>query len=374
MAKDYYKILGVEKGASQDEIKKAYRKLAHQYHPDKPGGDEAKFKEVNEAYQVLGNAQKRQQYDQFGQTFGQGGAPGGGFGGFSWEDFARASGGQGPFQGGQQNVEFDFGDLGDVFGDLFGFGRSSRARRGGRASRGGDIQAEMTVTFHEAVFGADKIIELYKLITCPHCSGNGAEPGTKIETCKTCGGRGQVEQVQRTILGAMRSARVCPDCRGEGKIPSQKCRQCRGEGRVKQNEKIKIKIPAGISDGETIRLSGKGEAGARGATAGDLFIGVRVTPDPQFKREEDNILSNIDISFSQAALGTKIPITTLEGEVSLKIPAGTQSGKVFRLKDKGVPHLRSRGRGDHLVTVNVVTPTGLSRQQKKLFEELDNVS
>jgi molecular chaperone DnaJ len=373
MAKDYYDILGVSKNATQDEIKKAYRKLAHQYHPDKAGGNEEKFKEINAAYQVLSKTDKRKQYDQFGSGFEQAGA-GAGAGGFSWEDFSRAGGG-GPFGGGfqQQNVEFDMGDLGDVFGDLFGFGRRGRSQRTRQASPGNDIQTEMNIEFREAVFGAEKVIDLYKNVLCKHCSGNGAEPGTKIETCKTCGGNGQVEQVQRTILGALRSVVVCPDCRGEGKKVSKKCKQCHGEGRVKESERIKVKIPAGISEGETIRLAGKGEAGLKGMTSGDLYITLRVTPDPEFKREGDDIFSETEISFSQAALGDKISVNTLDSEVMLKIPAGTQSGKVFKLKEKGVPHLRTRGRGDHLVTVNVMTPSKLSRKQKQLLEELAEI-
>lgn len=370
MAKDYYDILGVSRSASQDEIKKAYRKLAHKHHPDKASGEEEKFKEVNAAYQVLGKPDKRKQYDQFGSTSEQAGA-GAAAGGFSQEDFSRAGGG-GPFGGGfqQQNVEFDVGDLGDIFGDLFGFGRRGRSRGTRQASRGNDIQTEMNIEFREAVFGAEKLIDLYKNVLCTHCSGNGAEPGTKIETCKTCGGNGQVEQVQRTILGALRSVVVCPDCHGEGKKVSKKCKQCHGEGRVKESEQIKVKIPAGISEGETIRLAGKGEAGLKGMTSGDLYIILRVRPDPEFKREGDDIFSETEISFSQAALGDKMSVNTLDGEVMLKIPAGTQSGKVFKLKEKGVPHLRTRGRGDHLVAINVVTPSKLSRKQKQLLEEL----
>jgi len=368
---DLYSVLGVDKNATQDEIKKAYRKLAHKYHPDKQGGDENKFKEVNSAYQVLGNEQKRKQYDQFGSSFNQAGGAGGP-GGMNWEDFARAQGtaGGGPFGGGfnQQNVEFD---MGDIFGDLFGFGRRSSGGRS-RSTQGNDIQTEMQVEFRDAVFGAEKLVDLYKYKICSKCGGDGAEPGSKIETCKTCQGRGQVERVQQTILGAFRTASVCPDCGGEGKTIGKKCTKCGGEGRAKESEKMKIKIPAGISDGETIRLAGKGEAGQKGTMPGDLFITIKVTPDPNFKREDDNIISEEDISFSQAALGDKIKVQTLDGKVMLKIPAGTQSGKVFKLSGKGVPHLRTRGRGDHLVTVNVVTPTKLTRQQKKLFEELAN--
>ncbi|MBI5037191.1 MAG: molecular chaperone DnaJ [Candidatus Kerfeldbacteria bacterium] len=362
MSKDLYEILGVAKGATQDEIKKAYRKLAHQHHPDKQGGDEAKFKEINGAYQVLSDPERRQRYDQFGSQYEQ--AAGARGQGFSWEDFARAAGGA---QGGQR-VEYDFGDFGDIFGDIFGFGR--RGGRGSRRSAGQDIQTTLTLTFREAVFGTEEVVELYKQVVCDHCQGNGAEPGAKIETCSTCGGRGQVEQVQQTILGAFRTAAVCSSCQGEGKKASKQCKQCGGDGRVRASEKIKVKIPAGIQEGESIRVSGKGEAGGRGAHPGDLYITMRVEPDPVFERKDDDILSTLEISFSQAALGDKVPVETLDGEVILKIPAGTQSGKVFRLGDKGVPHLRSRGRGDQLVTVQVVTPTKLSRKQKQLLEEL----
>lgn len=368
MAKDLYEILGVSKGASADEIKKAYRTLAHQHHPDKASGDEAKFKEINAAYQVLSNADKRKQYDQFGQTFDQAGRQG--QGGFSWEDFARSSQG-GPFGGGfrQDNVQFDMGDLGDIFGDIFGMGRSSSRRRQ-RKARGSDIQTDMRVSFREAVFGVERLVELYKQVPCSNCSGSGAEPGASVDTCATCGGSGQVEQLQRTILGAFRSVGVCPECNGEGKKVSKKCKVCSGDGRVRKTEQMKVKIPAGINEGETIRITGKGETGVRGAGTGDLFITIRVEPDPDFKRDGDDIHSEAAISFAQAALGDKVPVKTLDGEVALKIPAGTQSAKVFRLKGEGVPHLRSRGRGDHLVTVTIVTPSHLTHEQRQLLERL----
>ncbi|XOU94590.1 MAG: molecular chaperone DnaJ [Candidatus Kerfeldbacteria bacterium] len=372
--KDLYEILGVAKEASQDEIKKAYRKLAHQHHPDKSGGDEAKFKEINSAYQVLSNEQKRQQYDQFGQNFNQAGGGQGGQGGFgggmNWDDFARASGGQqGPFGQGGQGAEYD---MGDIFGDIFGFGKRGGASSGASA-QGGDIQAEMQIEFKEAAFGAEKVIDLYKHATCSHCKGNGAEPGSKIDTCKNCNGQGKVERVQQTVLGAFRTATVCPECRGEGKKYDKKCKECSGDGRVKESEKIKVKIPAGIAEGETIRLSGKGEVGLKGAPAGDLYVTMRVVNDPNFNREGDDILSEVNISISQATLGDKINIMTLDGEVTLKVPSGTQSGKVFSLKGKGTHHLRIRGRGDHLVTVNIQIPTKLSRDQKKLFEQLSKL-
>lgn len=373
MAKDYYDILGVSKGASQDEIKRAFRKMAHQYHPDKAGGNEAKFKEINEAYQVLSNSEKRSQYDQYGQTFEQAQRQGG-FGGYSWQDFARQGGG--PFSGGfrTENVEFDFGDIGDIFGDLFGFGGRTRTRRTRERRKGQDIEISMEIDFREAVFGTEKIIELNKNIICPHCSGNGTEPGTKIITCPTCDGSGRVTQAQRTILGTFQTIGVCPECHGEGKIASQKCKKCRGEGRIKDIERIKVKIPAGIDNGETIRLTGKGEAGQKGGVAGDLFITLRVKPDPEFKRDGYDIRSETEISFSQAALGTKIEVNTLDGLVRLKIPSATQSGKVFILKGKGVPRLRGSGRGDQYVTVNVFTPTKLSRREKELLEELADLN
>lgn len=368
MATDLYELLGVAKSASQDEIKKAFRKLAHKYHPDKSNGDEKKFKEVNAAYQILGNVEKRKQYDQFGPAaFSQGGPGGpGGSGGFNAQDFARGAGG--PFGGGQ-GVEFDMGDLGDIFGDLFGSSRRGGARAQ-QASQGKDIQAEMEIEFREAVFGNEKGIELYKYVLCSRCSGNGAEPGAKIDTCKTCAGKGQVEQIQRTIMGAFRSVGTCPDCQGAGKAASKKCTKCRGEGRSKETEKIKVKIPAGINQGDTIRLAGKGEVGTYGASQGDLYITMQIKRDSSFERDGDNIVTTVAISFPQAALGDKIPVTTLDGKVMLKIPAGTQSGKVFSLNAKGVSHLRSRGRGDHLVTVIVKTPDRLTKNQKKLLEEL----
>ncbi|MDP3964587.1 MAG: molecular chaperone DnaJ [bacterium] len=358
MSKDYYDILGVSKGASEAELKAAYRKLAHKYHPDKQGGDEQKFKEINEAYQVLSNTEKRAQYDQYGQAFD-------GSQGFNWQDFARQAGNQGGFR---TNVNFEdmgFGDIGDIFGDLFGGGR----RRSGGRRRGNDVQVEIPVEFREAVFGADKPINLYKKVTCSRCSGNGAEPGTKIETCSTCGGSGQVEKVQTTILGQMRAVGVCSNCQGEGKRPSELCKQCGGQGSAKDHDSFKMKIPAGIGDGQTIRLVGRGEAGERGAAAGDLFVTVKVKPDPDFERVDDNIVTEKKIPYSTAVLGGKIDVTTLDGEVTLKIPAGTESGKVFQMKERGVPHINKRGRGDHLVTITVIVPARPSNRLKKLLEE-----
>lgn len=362
MSKDYYNILGVGKNASQEEIKKAFRKKAHQCHPDKQGGDEQKFKEINEAYQVLGDAKKRAQYDQFGSAFEHAQA-GGGFSGF--EGFRDFSGFTNGF-----NVNFD--DLGDIFGGLGDiFGSSSRGGRSrGRVNRGDDIEVLLNIEFKEAVFGAEKEISLRKNVVCDRCGGNGAEPGSRIETCKTCGGTGRIIKTQRTIFGIMRTQAACSDCGGEGKAHSRKCSKCRGNGVVQEISVIKVKIPAGIDNGETIRLSGHGEAGAKASPAGDLYLKIRVNPDIKFKRDGYNILSKAEISFAQAALGDKIKIDTVGGPVKLKIPEGAQSGKVFRLSGRGIPRLRGGGRGDHLVEIIVKTPTGLSRKQKEMLKEL----
>ncbi|RJO59096.1 molecular chaperone DnaJ [Candidatus Parcubacteria bacterium] len=362
MAKDYYQILGVSKNATADEIKRAFRKKAHEHHPDKTHGNEERFKEVNEAYQVLSNPEKRSQYDQFGTTFDQarrqGGEPGGGFGGFG--DFS---------QGGFQQGNVDFGDLGDIFGDIFGFGSSGRQRKR-RARSGQDIQVDLPLTFREAVFGAEKSFELFKNSVCENCGGSGADPGSKMQTCSTCKGQGQVQRVVNSFFGQIAQTTVCPACEGQGQIPTAKCRNCRGSGRIKKTSVIKVSVPAGIDDGETLRLAGQGEASEKGGTPGDLYLRARVQPDPRFVRKGADIFSEVNIGFPAAALGTRIEVETLDGPVVMKIPAGTQSGKVFRLSDKGVPHLRKRGRGDHLVTVNVLTPTRLHGRQKKLLEEL----
>ncbi len=358
MAQDYYATLGVTKTATPDEIKKAYYKLAHKHHPHK-GGDEKKMKEVNEAYQVLSNADKRKQYDQFGQGFNNASGMGGGQG-FSgnFSDFAKNFGGQGGFQG--ANFEFD---LGDVFGDLFGGSRRSSRNR---AQTGADIEAQLNITFQEAVFGTEKSFSLTKDVVCSHCKGNKAEPGSKISTCSTCKGTGQVVQ---NIGFGIGFPSACPECSGEGKTYDSPCKQCHGRGVRNETVTINVKIPAGIDDGQSIRLSGRGAAGSSGQ-AGDLFLRVSVMPDSRFKRQGFEIITKAEISFTQAALGDNIPIETVDGQVKLKIPDGTQSGKVFKIKGKGVPHLNSRSRGDHLVEVIVKTPTGLNKQQKKLLEEL----
>jgi molecular chaperone DnaJ len=369
MGKDYYNVLDVAKGATQDEIKKAFRKKAHEFHPDKAHGDEAKFKEVNEAYQVLSNEQKRQQYDQFGQTFDGAGAQ---YANMNWGDFMNNFGdifsgfGQAAGQSRGGGTRVDFGNLGDVFGDIFGGRGNSR-----QSGRGSDLEYTMTIDFREAVFGVEKTLEIDPLSQCSRCKGNGAEPGTRIIDCPQCQGRGQVQQTQNTVLGAFSTVSVCPTCQGEGKKPEKFCKQCHGQGRSKELKKILVKVPAGIDNGQTIRLSGQGEAGMKGGTSGDLYIHFNVQPDSSFHRSGIDIRSQVEISFSQAALGDKIRVETLDGKVDLKVPAGTQTSKLFKLSGKGVPVLGGAGRGDQLVEVIVKTPTKLSRKQKIILEELD---
>ncbi|HRH32710.1 MAG TPA: molecular chaperone DnaJ [bacterium] len=359
MSKDYYSILGVPKTATEEEIKKAFRKEAHKHHPDKSGGDEAKFKELNEAYQVLSNKDRRARYDQFGSSFESGQAGGG---------QQTHWGGFGDGQGFNINMD-DLGDLFGGFGDMFGFGGNRQKSQ--RQSRGSDIEVRMEIEFKDAVFGAEKLVRLAKTITCNQCQGNGAEPGSKIETCPTCNGRGSVAQIQRTIFGQMQVQTTCPTCQGDGKKITKPCHTCSGSGVIKDNTELKIKIPAGIDNGESIRLTGQGEAGEKGASPGDLYVHVIVIPDKRFKRMGTTVFSQAHITFPQAALGTSIDITTVDGEVSLKIPSGTQSGKIFMLKDRGIPSLRGKGRGDHQVEVIVDTPAHLSRKQKQLLEEFD---
>ncbi len=351
MSKDYYQILGVSKSAGADEIKAAFRKLAHQHHPDKPGGDEAKFKEANEAYQVLGDAEKRQKYDQFGSAaFENGGGGGGqGFGGF---DFSGFQGGGG------------FEDLGDLFGSAFGFGGG----RGRRQHRGSDVQVDIDLSFTEAVFGIQKEISLTKENTCERCGGVGAEPGTEMNTCEDCSGSGVKTVVQRTILGNMQTRVACPSCDGRGEVPKTTCTTCKGEGVIRGRKSLTINIPAGVDNGNVVRVRGEGQA-VKGGESGDLLIRIHVAADKRFGRVGDQIFSTALIGFTQAALGDSIGVETVDGPVSLKIPAGTQSGTEFRLRGKGIPS--RHGRGDQLVTVQVTTPKKLSREQRKLLEELD---
>ncbi len=368
MADDYYKILGVEKSASADDIKKAYRKLAHKYHPDKGEGNDAKFKEVNEAYQVLSDAEKRGQYDQYGQTFEQaqrqGGGPGfGGFGGAGGNPFGGGFGGFG--QGG---VEFD---LGDIFGDLFGSRDSRQANR-----RGIDLEMPLTIEFEEAVFGVKKTITLEKKDKCKTCNGSGGEPGTKIDTCPVCHGQGQIRTQRNTIFGAVASSKTCDRCGGDGKVPEVPCKTCKGEGILRQEKTLEVSIPAGIDSNQRIRINGEGELGYRNSDPGDLYLLIRVRPSKEFVRDGQTLLKEIPVSFTQAALGTKVKVATLDGDIELKIPAGTQPGKVFKVGGKGVPEVgagRGGRRGDLLITARVVIPNKLTKKEAELLKELADI-
>lgn len=370
MPEDYYKILGISKNASPDEIKRAYRRLAQQYHPDK-GGDPEKFKEVNEAYQVLSDPQKRAQYDQFGSTFEQAQAGGAarGFEGFrDFSSFADAFdffGGRAA-RGGQRGQAAENFGFEDIFEGIFGGGRQGRQR----SRRGADISVDAEISLEEAYSGVEKEIKLYKGVVCPKCSGSGAEPGAKLKECSTCKGHGQVEQ--RTGGGFFTFSQVitCPACGGSGKKPEKACAQCGGDGRIKKDSVIKFKLPAGIQSGQVISLAGQGEAASLGGQSGDLYISVHVRPDSRFRREGDDLIYELVISFSQAALGAKIEVPTLTGWVNLKIPEGIESGAVIRLEDKGMPHLQRRGFGDMMIKVRVKTPKRLSRKAKELLEEL----
>ena len=362
MAQDFYSTLGINKSASTDEVKRAYRRLAHQFHPDKNKGNEQKFKEVNEAYQVLSDEEKRRQYDQYGQTFDQAQRSGQGFSGFG-----GAGNGADPFGnfGGfsQGNIEFD---LGDIFGDLFGGGRQQARAH----SRGADIETVIDLTFSEAVFGAEKTISLEKQDHCATCNGSGAAQGSKIITCPKCNGNGQIRILRRTMFGQMESRATCDRCEGEGKTAEEVCPVCRGSGIHKQKKTIQVKIPAGIDQGQRIRVAGEGEAGLRSNPAGDLYLIARIQKSKDFKRNGFDLLKDLSVSFTQAALGAKIKLNILEGEIELHVPSGTQAGSVLRVKGKGVPHLQARGRGDLLVTVLVAVPNKLSKKEKDLLRQL----
>ena len=347
--RDYYEVLGVSKGASEDEIKKAYKKLARQYHPDMNPGDkvaEEKFKEVNEANEVLSDPQKKARYDQFGFA---GVDPSYGAGGPGWGDGAAG---------------FDFGDLGDIFGSFFGGGFGGARRRNG-PQRGESIRTGITVDFIEAAFGCEKEISLERSEVCDTCRGSGCAPGSTPEVCPDCRGTGTVTQAQRTPFGVMQSQAPCGKCRGKGKIIHQPCPDCQGSGRARKRKTIKVNIPAGIDAGQTISLRGQGHAGKNGGDKGDLLVTVNVRPHELFRREGTAVFCEAPITFSQAVLGAELEIPTIDGKVKYTIPEGTQSGTVFRLKGKGIPVLNGRGRGDQYVTVSIETPRGLNKEQKE---------
>jgi molecular chaperone DnaJ len=347
--RDYYDVLGVGKDAPKEEIKKAYRKLARKYHPDVNKADDAadKFKEAKEAYEVLGNEQKRAQYDQFGHA----GPQSQGFGGAGAQDF---------------------GGFGDIF-DMF-FGGGGRRQDPNAPRQGADLQYTMTLKFEEAIFGKETDIEIPKEEECDTCEGSGAKPGTQPKTCTHCNGSGQLNVEQNTPFGRVVNKRVCNTCSGTGKIIPDKCKTCGGSGRVRKRNNIHIKIPAGIDDGQQIRVSGKGEAGVNGGPPGDLYVVIQVRSHEFYEREGDNIYCEMPITFAQAALGDEIEVPTVHGAVKLKVPAGTQTGRVFRLKGKGSPNVRGYGQGDQHVKIRVVTPTNLSDRQKELLRELNDIS
>ena len=356
--RDYYEVLGVDKNADDATIKKAYRQLAKKYHPDMNPGDkeaEVKFKEASEAYAVLSDPDKRRQYDQFGHAAFEGGAGGaGGYGGF---DFNGA----------------DMGDIfGDIFGDLFGGGRGRRANNG--PMQGANLRTQVRVTFEEAVFGCDKEIELTLKDECSSCHGTGAKPGTSPVTCPKCGGKGQVVYTQQSMFGMVQNVRPCPDCNGTGKIIKEKCPDCYGTGYIASKKKISVTVPAGIDNGQSIRIRGKGEPGVNGGPRGDLLVEVIVARHPIFQRQDMNIYSTAPISFATAALGGTVRIKTVDGEVEYDVKAGTQTDTRVRLKGKGVPSLRNKNtRGDHYVTLVVQVPTDLSKDAKEALRAYDDI-
>ena len=353
--RDYYEVLGVQKGASEDEIKKAYRQTAKKYHPDlNPGNKEAeaKFKEANEAYEVLSDKEKRARYDQYGHAgvdpnFGAGGF-GGGAGGF------------------------DF-DLGDLFGSFFGggFGGGARQANPNAPRRGEDLQARVTVSFEEAAKGCRREVEVQKIETCPDCGGTGAQKGTSTKTCPDCGGRGQVNVTQRTPFGVMSTSKTCPKCGGKGKVIEHPCQKCRGTGRIRHTVKVSVNVPAGIDDRQMFSVPGGGNSGINGGPAGDLKVAVYVRPHPFFERDGYNVWYDLKVSFTQAALGDKIQLPTLDGDVKFDLPAGTQPGEVFVMKGKGIQLVNGRGRGDQLVRIVVNIPKSLSENEKQLLMQLE---
>jgi molecular chaperone DnaJ len=347
--RDYYEILGVPRSASTDDLKAAFRKMARQYHPDvnKEPDAEERFKEINEAYAVLSDPEKRAAYDRFGHA-----------------------GVRGPSGGVDFNV--DFSDFADIFGDLFGFGGFGRSSRRSRnvPRRGGDLQYRLDLTFEEAVFGAEKEIEITREEVCTNCNGSGSEPGTSPVRCKTCNGTGEVRQVRQTILGSMVQVTTCPTCNGQGEIVESPCHVCQGRGQVRRTRKKIVSVPAGVDTNTQIRLAGEGQPGINGGPNGNLYIVINVKPHKYFRRRDYDILMDLNINVAQAVLGAEVEIPTVDGPATLKIPPGTQPGKVLHLRGKGVPHLRSNGRGDQLVVVNVEIPTRLSQEQRQLFEQL----
>ncbi|MDP3883225.1 MAG: molecular chaperone DnaJ [Candidatus Staskawiczbacteria bacterium] len=361
---DYYEVLGVSRVATQEEIKKAFHKLAHKYHPDK-GGDEKKFKEINEAYQVLSDKTKREQYDQFGRVFDGGdgfSAQGGPASGFNWAWGNRPQG---------EEVEFDFNDIGDVFEEFFGGGFNGGRRSKKDAKKGKDIQVDIEIDLERTLKDSVEKINLSKNVTCQRCQGAGGEPGSKIKECFSCRGTGQVQQVKKTIFGSYTTLATCPECKGEGTIPEKPCNVCKGEGRIKGEDTIEVRIPAGIDSNQVIKVEGKGEAGRKGAKSGNLFARIFIKRHSVFERRGDDLFAINEINFSQAVLGDEVEIKTLDGtSILLQIPQGTESGKVLRISSKGIPHFGGYGKGNLYVTLIIKTPKKLTKDQRKLLDEL----
>ena len=360
MAKDYYKVLGVPRNASREDIKRAYRKLAHQHHPDKTSGSDAKFKEINEAYQILGDEIKRSHYDRFGTAFESAGQ--GGQGGFGW--------GPGGFDFGDGSRGFGDFDFSDLFEDvLSGFGGHAGGRER-RSRRGGDIQIELEIPFEEMIFGGRHPVDITKMTVCERCKGGGAEPGSAMVKCGTCQGRGRVERTQKTFLGAFSQVTTCPSCQGRGEVPEKACRECGGRGAAKRTETVEIFVPKGISEGEALKISGKGEASPFGGVPGDLYVKIRVRADKIFRRQGNDLVMALPIKFTQAALGDSVEVATPDGAIKLKIPEGTESGDILKVRGRGVPSSRGYGRGDLLVEMKVLTPRHLSKKVRETVEKL----
>ena len=350
---DYYEILGIARNASPEEVKKAYRKLAHQYHPDKPGGNDKKFKELNEAYQILGNEQKRAHYDRFGKAaFDQAGGGGYGGNGFEW-DFSNFSQG------------FEGADLGDIFSDMFGFGSGNRAER---TIRGRDIAIDIELEFQEAVFGISRTVLLHKLMMCSTCGGDGKTPGTATKTCTSCNGSGTVHETRKSIFGTFSKQQTCSTCFGKGQIPQSPCKNCDGNGILRGSEEISISVPSGINDGEMIKLVGKGETAARGIP-GDLYVKIHVLPHNKFNRSGNDIFTHLDVALTDMLLGATKNIETLDGAIQVTIVAGTEPNTTLRIRGKGVPKTRG-ARGDLLVKLRTLIPRKLSKRAKQLLEDL----
>lgn len=365
MAKDYYKILNIARNASKDEVKKAYRKLAHKFHPDK-GGDEKKFKEINEAYQILSDERKRAQYDQYGTAFDQAGG-GAQHGGFEWPGGFRMDFGGG---GGADGRGFPDFDLSDMFEDMF-TGGAGTSRRKAATERGRDLRIGLEISFEDSIMGAKKEIRLSRLVRCARCSGSGGEPGAKIETCATCQGKGNIQKTQRTFLGSFTQVSVCTDCKGEGKKPSQHCSECTGRGVTEKEEILEIFIPRGIRDGEILKMTGKGDAAAAGRSPGDLYIEIHVLTHPRFRRQGDDIVMSLPVKVSHAILGGSVDVETLDGAIRLKVPESTQPGDVLSVRGRGAWHTSGYGRGDLLVEIKVEIPKRLSKHAKETLQSLE---